>query len=253
MILMRILPGVLKELVKHVPTVLFQVVEWHELAAEVPKLSRRILQKEGYEPLFNIQKPSLAPFGIEMTPELLNNTAYAVTKESAEKCLYLYFRQLFSTQGIFLDLRSQNFAANHTNLRWHPSGIWTQFSPDFQAGLLEVYEGFYQEDEAKYFSGLKRIGLIAEDWNASDKNELGNLFKAQFGSSLTSNIVFNLDDLKNSIIKLSHFLLKKKVKITNNFLYLGIYLVTLYSHLEQNREALPVKEIYFNVRNSLKS
>ena len=64
MIFMRILPGVLKELLKHVPTVLFEAVEWSVLASELPKLSRRIIQKEGYNELFELQSAFLSHFTI---------------------------------------------------------------------------------------------------------------------------------------------------------------------------------------------
>lgn len=245
------MPGVLKELVKHVPTVLFQVVEWHELASELPKLSRRILQKEGYQQIFEHHRNFLTPFHISLTQSPLIHEGYKVNKETAEKCLHLYFAQLYSEDGLFLDLRPQHFINDAPDLKWHPSGLWTVLDEDFRLGLLEVYEGFYLEKEDVYFKGLKRIGLIADDWSEQDRYKLGELFRAQFGASLTSEMSFSLEHFRSSIIKLTDFLLKKKVKITKDFLYLGIYLVTLYSHLEQSPDKLAVKDIYLSVRGKL--
>jgi hypothetical protein len=247
MILTRILPSVLKELLRHVPTVLFQVVDWNELVSELPKLSRRVIKKEGFETLFDEQKNFLGPSLLQLT--LSPQNGYRVTKRSAETLLELYFTQLFSPHGLFLDLRSHHFGLNEEKLMWHPSGLWTKFDENFRMGLLDVYEGFYLHNDEKYLDGLKRIGLIAEDWSDEDKIRLSELFSAQFGSAKTESMSFNLEDFKNSILKTSNFMLSKKVNISKDFLYLGIYLVTMYAHLEQTSEKLAVREVYLAVRN----
>lgn len=248
MILMRILPGVLKELAKHVPTVLFQTVEWNELAHELPKISRRIIQKEGYAEILSYQKDLLAPFQISVTEAPLT-TGPKLDKVVGEKWLTLYFAQLYSPHGLFLDLRSHHFSTTDETLLWHPSPFWTKFDESFRLGVLKVYEGFYLGKNDLYYEGLEQIGLIQPEWNEEDKHKLAELFRSQFGSALTEEMNFDLDHFKSSIIKLSDFMLKKKVKIPKDFLYLGIYLVTLYSVLEETHAKLPVKQIYLNVKN----
>lgn len=248
MFLMRILPGVLKELVKHVPTVLFQTVEWSQLAAELPKISRRVLQKEGYAEIYQKHLSFLHDIQVSFTQEDLKSHPLKPTKETGEKWLELYFAQLFSPHGLFLDLRSHHFCQEGETLKWHPSGFWTQFNEDFRQGLLEVYEGFYLENEETYYRGLVKIGLIDEKWPKEEKLKLGEIFKNHFGSSLDAEMSFDLESFQHSIITLSDFLLKKKVKISKDFLYLGIYLVTLYSSLEDASAKLPVKKIYLDTR-----
>lgn len=248
MILMRILPGVLKELAKHVPTVLFQTVEWNELAHELPKISRRIIQKEGYAEILSYQKDLLAPFQITVTEDPVT-TAPKMDKAAGEKWLTLYFAQLYSPQGLFLDLRCNHFSTTEQSLIWHPSPFWAKFDETFRLGVLKVYEGFYLDQNDLYYEGLQQIGLIQPEWSEDDKQKLADLFRSQFGSAQTEEMNFDLDHFKSSIIKLSDFMLKKKVKIPKDFLYLGIYLVTLYSSLEDTHAKLPVKEIYLNVRN----
>lgn len=246
---MRILPGVLKELAKHVPTVLFQTVEWNELAHELPKISRRIIQKEGYTELVNRQKELLSPFQIEVSDGPLTGSL-KMNKAAGEKWLTLYFSQLYSPDGLFLDLRCNHFNTTETGLVWTPSPFWTKFDESFRLGVLKVYEGFYLDKNELYYEGLEQIGLIRPDWNEMDRNKLAELFRTQFGSAMTEEMAFDLDHFKSSIIKLSDFMLKKKVKIPKDFLYLGIYLVTLYSSLEDTNAKLPVKQIYLKVRNS---
>lgn len=248
MILMRILPGVFKELSRHVPTVLFQTIDWAELASEIPKISRRIIQKEGYDDLYHMQKALLAPLDFILTTDSVKNTPLPISKDLGEKWLTLYFTQLFCSKGIFLDLRLEHFETNKGNLKWHPSSLWVTFNSQFREGLLKVYEGFYLGEDQEYYQGLQEIGLLRSDFSEADKRELGELFKKQFGKSLHEEITFDLNHLSDSIIGMSHFMLNKKVKLTKDFLYLGIYLVTMYSALEKCDSSLPVKDIYFNVR-----
>jgi hypothetical protein len=248
MILMRILPGVLKELSKHVPAVLFQTVEWGELANELPRISRRMIQKEGYEDLFTANKSLLHPYNIVLSDAPVTQTKLKSDKWVGEKLLTLYFTQLFSSDGIFLDLRSNHFDNQSPELRWHPSGLWTRFSETFRMGLLDVYEGFYLENDDLYYVGLEKIGLLRPEFSPADKKLLGDLFREQFGKALDEDMQFDLEHFKTSIIRMSDFMLKRKVHISKDFLYLGIYLVTLYSTLEETKAKLPVKQIYLEVR-----
>ena len=247
MLLMKILPGVLKELSKHVPTVLFQTVEWSELASELPKISRRIIQKEGYEELFEKQKALLDPYNIMLTSESLHHANLKDNKAAGEKILTLYFTQLFTGDGLFLDLRSSHFSAEGEILKWHPSAFWTSLDENFRHGLLDVYEGFYLDDDALYYEGMEKIGLIRPEFTPEDRKMLGDLFRQHFGSGVE--MKFELEHFRTSIIRMSDFMLSKKVKISKDFLYLGIYLVTLYSALEETDAKLPVRQIYLDVRS----
>lgn len=240
MILMRILPSVLKELSKHVPTVLFQAVEWSELASELPKITHRMLHKEDFSDFFELQQEFLTPFSIELTREQLRPTSL-----DGQKLLRLFFTQLYSPYGLFLDLRSHHFENTPAVLKWHPSAFWCQFEEEFRIGLLDVYEGFYLNDDQLYFEGLEKIGILKSDWPDEDRKHLGNLFRAQFGNDEMS---FDLEQFKDAIINMSDFMIKKKVKISKDFLYLGINLVTLYSSLEETKGHYPVKNIYLEVK-----
>lgn len=251
MFLMRILPGVLKELLKHVPTVLFEAVEWSELASEVPKLTKKLMQKEGFVELFKQQKTFLTPIPVELIQEDLKKDNLTVTKSVAQTWLTLYFAQLFSPHGVFLDLRAHNFSNQNDILKWHPTGLWHKFDEHFQKGLINIYDGFYLGNEELYHQGLIELGLADKNWSADDKKKLADLFKDQFGASLGEEMTFDLEGFKNSLVKITDFLLHKKVKISNDFLYLGIYLVLLYSSLEKSKEKLPVKQIYLDVRKKL--
>lgn len=253
MIFMRILPGVLKELLKHVPTVLFEAVEWSVLASELPKLSRRIIQKEGYAELFDLQGAFLAPFNVKVVNHVDKMSNIQGQKIVAEKILSLYFAQLFSPHGLFLDLSPGHFELKENELFFRPSAIWTKFNPEFSHGLQQIYDGFYFADEELFHQGLLNSGLTSNKWPESDRQKLAELFRSHFGASLTSEMSFDLGSFKESFLKVADFMLVKKVTISTDFLYLGIALVTMYSSLEKSGAKVNVKYVYLKVKEQLKS
>lgn len=232
---------------------MFEAVEWTVLAQELPILSRRLIQKEGFEELATYQQTFLKPYAIELTSELEKTIEIRHNLWAAEKMLTLYFAQLFSPKGLFLDLRTNHFDEQKPHLRWQPSGLWTKFSAEFSDGLIEIYDGFYFGQDELFDSGLIKIGISSKAWPESDRQELAKLFKSHFGSSVSEEMSFELETFKASLIKITDFLLQKKVKISTDFLYLGIYLVTLYSAMEKSRVRINVNKIYLQVRSSAKA
>lgn len=251
MIFTRFLPGVLKELMKHVPTVLFKTVEWSDLASEFPKITKRIINKEGYADLFESQESVMTPLGIVLTESKPKTNTFEDAELAAEEILTIYFTQLLTPHGVFLDLRSQYFNQVEKKLHWSPSALWTRFSDSFSAGLIEVYDGFYFSDDGKFRQGLSKIGLLSLDWKDEDQAKLCDLFRSHFGAAANEKMSFRLEDLQKSIINMANFLLEKKVTINKDFLYLGINLVTLYSTLETIGGEVCVAELYKNLREKI--
>jgi len=251
MIFTRFLPGVLKELMKHVPTVLFKAVEWSDLASEFPKITKRILSKEGYQDLFDSQSSILGNLGVKLIESRPEANTFPDKDRAGEEILTIYFTQLLSPHGVFLDLRIQYFNQTEENLHWSPSPLWTRFSDTFSVGLIEVYDGFYFSEDEKFRQGLAKIGLLSLDWKDSDQAELCNLFRSHFGAAADEKMSFRLEDLQKSIINMANFLLERKVTINKDFLYLGINLVTMYSTLESIGSNVCVAKIYKDLREKL--
>lgn len=248
MIFMRILPGVLKELAKYVPSVLFQAVDWNELAHEVPKLTRRMIQKEGLTDLLIAQRSLFEKQNILLTLDSVTPTSLHFDQEDGKKILSFFFGQLFLDRGIFLDLRPKHFQKLDQKLLYQVSGFWTELDPGFRSSLIKVYDGFYLEDDTLYKEGLEGMGLIKKDWSDKDKEELADIFGRQFGNERSGEMKFKLEDLNKTIIELSHFMLERRVKVSKDFLYLGIYLVTLYGVMEETDLPFPVKNIYLETK-----
>jgi hypothetical protein len=214
--------------------------------SEVPVLSRRMLQKEGYSELADKQKEILKDLPVCVRHEAVNGPKFK--PGDAKTILSIFFRQLFSPYGVFLDLRSLHFNHETDVLLWNPGVLWTKFAPEFREGLIEVYDGFYEGKDELYRSGLVKIGLLNLNWSLEDQNKIMEMFRKQFGADL-ANVAFKVEDLTNGIVSMAQFLLERKARIKKDFLYLGIYLVTMYGTLEETGESLPVKEIYLSSRN----
>lgn len=251
MIFTRFIPGVLKELMKHVPTVLFKAVDWSDLASEFPKITKRVLSKEGYKDLFDSQSSVLGPLGVTLSESRSEANSFPDKDRAGEEILTVYFTQLLSPHGVFLDFRIQYFNQTEKNLLWTPSPLWTRFSDSFSAGLIEVYDGFYYDEDEKFRSGLAKIGLLSLDWKDEDQAMLCDLFRSHFGAAADEKMTFHLEDLQKSIINMANFLLERKVTINKDFLYLGINLVTLYSTLESIDSNVCVSKIYKDLRKKL--
>jgi len=245
---MRFLPEILKEMLKNVPSLLFDVVDWKELTQVLPIMSKRILARDQISPLLEQLATSFKPYKLSFTEELIGSKTSEANdqekKEIAHHLLNTYFQQLFNKEGQLLDFRSDFFTVKENSLFWKPNGIWAVWKDSFRIGLVQVYKGFYLEDETMFRNGLQTIGLIHKDWDIKDQDEMAHLFKNQFGAAITSEMYFKINIFKESFISIFHFLLAKKVRMSADFMYLGMMLVTLYLHLEELDQALPVKEIF---------
>ncbi len=151
---------------------------------------------------------------------------------------------------MFIDLRPPHFGVERETLLWHPTAFWARLGDSFREGLIKVYDGFYLGNDELYYQGLEDIGLLKQEFSFEDKKELGDLFRHHFGGARHEEMSFELENFRSSIISMSNFILNKRVQISKDFLYLGIYLVTMYAVLEEIGGTYPVKDIYLTVKKS---
>jgi len=248
---MRFLPQMLKEILKNVPSLLFDVVDWKELTHVLPLMSKRMMNKDQIQPLIAEVSSSFAPYKLVFTDEskgvktTLNSEVDR--KLIAQSLLQAYFQQLFNQEGQLLDMRADFFTYENGITYWKPNGMWAQWHEEFRIGLVEVYKGFFLEDEPQFRRGLKSIGLIQADWNQEEQDQMTVLFRNHFKNSLSENMLFSIDDFKNSFLNIFNFLLQKKVRMSADFMYLGVMLIGLYTHLEELKTPLNVKDIFMSV------
>jgi predicted unusual protein kinase regulating ubiquinone biosynthesis (AarF/ABC1/UbiB family) len=240
--IMSWIPLSLRELLRHVPTLLFEVVAWSDLFKEGKLLSKRLLNGEGAEEAREALKP-LLPRGLKLTTTTSTVVTTANTRHMlGEKILELYFIQALGAEKVFLDMRSTGFGLSGDDFVWNPTGLWAQFTAEFRAGLKKLYHGFYLKDDESFQQGLLATGLVHADWPAADKEKMARLFRAHFASA--DCMEFRLDTFQKSFQSVFAFLLEKKVRLSTDFLLLGIMLVTLYMALEECGGEYEVARIY---------
>jgi hypothetical protein len=232
------IPIELKQILKSLPGVAVHSISYPALLRSMAKTGTRFVSSKLPAELVE-EISSLLPAGICLTDELKGQPIGA---NQGELFLSLYFSQLKSTKGIFLDLGAEHFATDG-ELHWKPSKLWYDFSPEFLQGLRGMYQGYYEENKDLFATSLDGLGLTA-GCNDSEKAEVRDLFYAHFGGDVEG-VRFSFTHFFQSFSKIFEFLNKKNIKIPIDFVYLGIYLTTLYQHLSKYDRTFNVKKAYF--------
>lgn len=227
------LPPHFKDLIRFVPTILFEVTEWSSLLSESTSLSMRMLSGQGRDNVVNHLKNHFGDqYEFGNSSLVLKDLNLEQKKDFAEKILSFYFALVLSPKEKFLDLSLETFYLSKDKLGFNPTNLWSEFSPSFQSGIRAIYHGFYEENQAEFMNGLIQTKLIDTSWSDSDKKIMHDLFYSHFGNAKNEEMFFNISKFQESFHEVFKFLLQKKVKINPDFLKLGIMLVTLYTSLE---------------------
>lgn len=165
-------------------------------------------------------------------------TQSELTEKDGKNILSLYFFLIMKSDYVFLDFRKNHFAhesldQSDTRLLWVPGNLWAEFDPHFLEGLRQVYRGYYGNDDVLFEIGLEGCGLIKARWPREQKEEVKAVFLKHFSNGRTDEISFDLSILKNSFTEIFKTLLKNKITLDKNFLYLGVMLITLYMTLSE--------------------
>ena len=80
---------------------------------------------------------------------------------------------------------------------------------------------------------LNNIGLIADTDSEESKQEMINIFNDHFGDENQESVKFEMKHFMDSFHKIFDKIFHQKKSLSEDFVYLGIYLVTLYLHLEK--------------------
>ena len=165
-------------------------------------------------------------------------------QSDGEKILKIYFCQIMKSKKVYLDLRPKYFSHKENQLLWHPNNLWAEFDLAFSEGIRAVYRGYYLENDSLFRTGLLQCGLIKESWSAEQKREVMEVFQKHFGAAREKPTRFDLDHFKSSFGNIFTTLLKNKIRLDKNFLYLGVMLVTLYIALDEIGGEFDVSAIF---------
>jgi hypothetical protein len=139
----------------------------------------------------------------------------------AARVAALYFHQILHGDTSLLDLRPQAFSPEHPFV-WRPAPWIARWDASFIRALRQMYTGFYRDDEAEFRAGLRELNLEhAED-----------LFRQHFGGGQRA-VRF---EVKHFVATFHQVFLRCRdagTRLHPDFLLLGLYLASLYDHLEQ--------------------
>lgn len=240
-------PKILKEILGNLPKIILKSVNIKEVLLEAtpfiigfakPRLSFENQQK------LNID---LLPIKIRKTQDRAS-CSQSFTPKDGEAILELYFNQFLNPKGLVLDIRPIHFTKDNKEshqLNWDPNNTWYRFQDDFRQGLIKLYKGFYSNQDKLYTEGLYDLGL-ATNLDDSKIKVLKSLFRSHFGEDQSS-VCFKLDTFNESFAELFKFFMENDVKIKTDFIFLGVYLITLYMHLEKLGGHYNVSRIFTKV------
>lgn len=245
----NILPKSIRPLLDLVGPSFFKAIPWRDLSARGKIILAHLAGNDSAQ-------RSLA--GLRLT-ELLVGHPVRLTSDQHEKLsindttqkrlfgeaiLELYFLQLKNEQGMFLDLRAQRFSEIKKELYFTGSNLWIQMPDFFRKSLLDLYQGFYQSDAELFDRALTNIGLMNVEMTSDQKKEIRDLFLQYFGDGQQDEVQFSTEKFVRDFENIFRFIIDHKLKISADFLYLGIYLASLFHNLQSLGIPLNVRESY---------
>jgi hypothetical protein len=116
-----------------------------------------------------------------------------------------------------------------------------------------VYSGFYGNDEALVELGLRQLGLTGDHLDTDGQARLLGLLEEHFGAGRHELMQFKISQFMESFDSLFLFLRDKRIRLSEDFLFLGIMLLTLYLHLESLGGAYDVRAAFTRALDSSNS
>lgn len=241
----KFMPRSLRSLLEYISPAAFDVVNWQAVLTKSATVSKELLLKTHLKTVKNqIRKILPKEVTFEEISGQFSNSAEE-RRKIGESILTLYFRQIYFSNVFLLDLRPDRFSyADGGLLGWNPSGLWIEMSPTFSEGLRKLYNGFYHEDEKTLDEGLMQLNLTPPELSKEKIQELKGLLDEHFGAGRHKPVSFSIEKFATSFDRLFLYLKNNKVKISEDFLFLGIYLITLYIHLDKLGEHYDVNAAF---------
>jgi len=239
----RFVPKEYRDLLDFVSPAAFKVIDWKSLLGDFRSLSRSLFDEEAAAALIRENESLLEP-AVSISAEPSDGKEVAKTARTGQLILDVYFSQFFSRQGMFLDLRLSRFRRKGNKLVWIPERLRYQFDEPFRAGMLDIYAGFYFEDPERMRAGMLSTGLIDGNTSQAVFEETIDLLFSHFGEASNSKVEFDLASFRESFHSLFLHLKKHDITLPSDFLFLGVYLVTLYWGLEQIGVGLDVQKAF---------
>jgi hypothetical protein len=157
----------------------------------------------------------------------------------AARLVSVFFQQIYSDSPTLLDLRRDSARDRDGQLSWDPAPWVSRWSPEFLDALRGLYDGFYAPDDALLKQSLAALRIdLAED-----------LFRKHFGTH-PERQSFAMKDFVNTFHQVFVRCRDAKRELHEDFLPLGVYLATLYDHLDGLAVEVDVPACYARARRT---
>jgi hypothetical protein len=205
----------------------FQVVPARPLVTELGRLASLYRSADNFQQATEHRRVSLERAGLPVrivvgADARGSGSAVGNPKDSGQRVLELYFHQVFSDGLSLLDLRRERFSEAPGALLWRPTGVLADWSSQFRHAVRSLYRGFYLGNDALFQEGLATLGLAKAE----------AAIRLQFGEGQQSAVRFSLKDFQQKFQDVFIRCQEAGSRIDTGFLSLGLYLATLYEHLE---------------------
>lgn len=235
-----------KELLKLLPQLSMDVVNLPSLlkagAGSLSRATRSKHRESDLENLSVLQDESL------LVQDKLK-THRAIEPVNVNRFMQLYFDQL-SLDRIHFDFRSSRFSSENALLVWSPSKFSHEFSPSFLKGVRRLYNAFYGNDLHEFQQSLTQLEIVHPRQSPETQDELTQLFFEHFGDAQSGPIRLTLNKFQDSFQKIFEGFKKHNIQVSNDFAFLGAYLASLYSHMDELNQEVDVRQAFVNSRIS---
>jgi len=134
----------------------------------------------------------------------------------------LYFHQLLHGELSLIDLRQPAFTSEAGQLVWRPAAWIASWDTSFIEPLRAIYAGFYGGDTAGFRAGLAALNL----------QHVEDVFQQHFGGGERA-VRFEVRHFVATFHQVFVRCRDAKTRLHPDFLLLGLYLASLYDHLER--------------------
>lgn len=205
----------------------FRVVPPGPLIEELRRLATLYRSPDAFARATAHRNASLARAGLPVRilsrEQPLASTTPRDAAARGQRVLELYFHQVFGDGPVLLDVRAASFSEEEgVALSWKPSGAMAEWTPEFRRAVRALYRGFYLGEDGLFREGLAALGL--------DRAE--DAIRAQFGEGQQRAVRFRLADFQQKFQDVFVRCQETGSSIDAGFLSLGLYLATLYEHLD---------------------
>ena len=223
--LKRLLKGTdFAQLLDMVSPAFFEVLPPKELWRQGRELKARYKSQQIYMATLSDRASRLerADIGVRIGSVAGGEPEITDPKGRGQALLRLYFHQVLDGGPALLDVRSERFGRHGDSLLWDPSRLSIEWEPEFQAGIREMYAGFYRGDDGRFTGALDALNLRCAE----------ETFRNQFGTGDQRAVTFEMKQFIATFHQAFVSCRDRGDALHRNFMGLGIYLAFLYDHLE---------------------